>query len=65
MITTECAKCMHDEVCALKSCVKEAETKVNESRAGLIHPSIEIMIKCGKYKEECQKEPLTYPNGVR
>lgn len=65
MITTECAKCIHDEVCGLKECVKEAEEKANESKVGLIHPDIEIMIKCRKYKEKLEKEPFTYADGVR
>ena len=64
MIRTECAKCIHDEVCGLKTCVKEAETKANENKIGCIHPDVEVVIKCRKFKEECNK-PLTYPNGVR
>lgn len=59
MISTECEKCIHDEVCGLKTCVKEAETKANENKIGCIHPDVEVAIKCRKYRED-----LTYPNGV-
>lgn len=58
MISTECAKCIHDEVCGLKTCVKETETKINESGIGCIHPNIEVAIKCRKYSENCVKKEL-------
>ena len=64
MISTECARCVHVEVCGIKTCVKEAETKVNENGIGCIHPDIEVAIKCRKFREEFNK-PLAFPNGIR
>lgn len=64
MISTECANCIHDEVCGLKTCVKEAETKANENKIDCIHPNVEVVIKCRKFRDEWSK-PLTYSNGVR
>lgn len=42
----ECATCIHFEVCGLKSCIDEAAAKVDTSKAGLVHPEIEVLIKC-------------------
>lgn len=62
MITTECSKCIHDEVCGLKSCIKEVESKVKGSKAGIVHPDIKVLIKCRKFYD---KSTLQFEPGVR
>lgn len=55
MISTECCKCIHKDVCALKSIIKETETQANESRLGCKHPDVEVKIVCRKFRND---EPL-------
>lgn len=55
MITTECNKCIHDEVCGLKTIVKETEHQANEDGLGCKHPDIELKIVCRKFRTN---EPL-------
>lgn len=52
MITTECNKCIHDEICVLKRIVKETETQANEVGLGCKHPDIEVKIVCRKFRND-------------
>lgn len=55
MISTECCKCIHEDVCALKSIIKETETQANDSGLGCKHPDVEVKIVCRKFRND---EPL-------
>lgn len=52
MITTECNKCIHNEVCSLKRIIEETEHQVNEDGLGCKHPDIELKIVCRKFRQK-------------
>lgn len=51
-ISKDCNKCVHNDVCRVKGCLKEAEEKILNSGSGNIHPCIEIKINCTKFLDE-------------
>lgn len=48
MISTDCVKCIHNEVCRLKSVIHETERELRESKIGAKYPDIEVIVKCRK-----------------